>query len=389
MKIHEFQAKNILKDYKIQIPEEKLCLTIDSAVKATQSYGGRSVIKAQIHSGGRWKMGGVKVANSPKEAQLFSNQILGANLNGYRVDKILVSEFINIKREYYVGITVNRKLRSLVLMVSREGGVDIENVNTHNPENIFKHVVDNRIGVKPYVARTLSVKLFKDIEDLSLRKRLIKECSSIIMRLYSVVKLEDAVMVEVNPLALTDIDQLVAIDCKMTLEDNALYKHPTHQLLRDISKEEEIELEAKNFGLSYVKLDGNIGCIVNGAGLAMATMDIIKLYGGSAANFLDVGGSSNPHKVVKAFEYILDNPKVDIIMINIFGGITRCDDIANGLILALDKLNCKLPIVARLAGTNSDIGLEILRSAGIETVETMSEAAERVIKLSKSKTNIL
>jgi succinyl-CoA synthetase beta subunit len=374
MKIHEYQAKEILARYKIPVTKEILCYTVEEVQKAVVQLGFPAVIKAQVLTGGRGKAGGVKLVRNADEATATAVKILGMDIKGYTVEKVLVAQGVSFVSEIYAGITIDRNTKSAVFMVSREGGVEIEEVAKDNPEAILKFTIDPDLGLAPFVARKIAFSLFDDLS-------LVRQASSLFHKLYKVFIETDASLVEINPLVITSAGDLLALDGKMTFDDNALFRQPAILALNEPSEDEIKEISAKEKGLSYIRLDGSIGCMVNGAGLAMATMDMIKLYGGEPANFLDIGGSSNPQKVIDAMNLILSDKGVKVVMINIFGGITRCDDVAKGLIAALEQIKINIPIVIRLSGTNSKEGLEILKSANLPIVETMSEAAQKAISL--------
>jgi succinyl-CoA synthetase beta subunit len=375
MKIHEYQAKEILARYQIPVTNEMLCYTVDEVQEAVQKLGFPAVVKAQVLTGGRGKAGGVKLVRNGEEAALAAEKILGMDIKGFLVEKVLVAQGVSFVSEIYAGLTIDRNTKSVVFMVSREGGVEIEEVAKDNPEAILKFAIDPDLGLAPFVARKIAFALFDDI-------KLVRQATDLFQKLYQVFIDTDASLVEINPLVITSDGELLALDGKMTFDDNALFRQPEILALNEPSEDEKKEIDAKEKGLSYIRLDGSIGCMVNGAGLAMATMDMIKLYGGEPANFLDIGGSSNPQKVIDAMNLILSDKGVKVVMINIFGGITRCDDVAKGLIAALEQIKIQIPIVIRLSGTNSKEGLEILKSANLPIVETMSEAAQKAISLS-------
>lgn len=375
MKIHEYQAKEILARYEIPVTKEILCYTIDEVQAAANQLGFPAVVKAQVLTGGRGKAGGVKLVRNAEEATKAAGTILGMDIKGYVVEKVLVAQGVSFISEIYAGITIDRNTKSAVFMVSREGGVEIEEVAKDNPDAILKFTIDPDLGMAPFLARKIAFALFDDL-------RLVNQAIDLFQKLYKVFVETDASLVEINPLVITSDGKLLALDGKMNFDDNALFRQPYIHTLNEPTEDEKKEIDAKDKGLSYIRLDGTIGCMVNGAGLAMATMDMIKLYGGEPANFLDIGGSSNPQKVIDAMNLILSDKGVKVVMINIFGGITRCDDVAKGLIAALEQIKMKIPIVIRLSGTNSKEGLEILKSANLPTVETMSEAAQKAISLS-------
>lgn len=369
MKIHEYQAKEIFSQHGIPVERHVLCHTADEAVKAYQEIGTDKVaIKAQVLTGGRGKAGGIKLANNKESVRQYANEILNMTIKGFPVKQILVSEAVDIAAEYYLSFTIDRNTRSVVLIISASGGMDIEEVARKTPEKIIRYNIDPFIGLPVYLARRFAFIFFKQNE-------LAERMSSILQKLYKTFIETDASLAEINPLALTTQGTLIAIDAKMVFDDNALYRHPEIHALFEPTPEEQIEATAKDRGFSYVRMDGNIGCMVNGAGLAMTTMDMIKLHGGSPANFLDIGGSSNPIKVVEAMKLLLNDSKVKVVFINIFGGITRCDDVALGLIQAFDQLQTDIPVIVRLTGTNENIGRGLLRDhSRFQVAETMNEA---------------
>ncbi len=374
MKIHEYQAKEVFAQYSVPIPEEKLCTTIQEIKQAFKKFNRPVVIKSQVQVGGRGKAGGIKFAKNLQEAEEVGNKILGMKIKGLTVEKVLVSDAIDIKSESYVGFTNDRNSKNIVVMVSSEGGIEIEKVAKKTPEKIFKLGINPEIGLHSFLARNIAFKLFDDI-------KIVSQTAKIIQNLYRCYVETDASLAEINPLVVTGNGEVIALDAKMNFDDNALYRHPKIEKLRDPTEDEKKEIDAKNKGLSYIKLDGEIGCMVNGAGLAMATMDLIKLYGGEPANFLDIGGSSNPQKVIDAMNILLGDKNVKVVMINIFGGITRCDDVAKGLIQAIKQLDVKVPIVARLTGTNAKEGQEILKDSNLISASSMSDAAQKAISL--------
>ncbi|MBL7108466.1 MAG: ADP-forming succinate--CoA ligase subunit beta [Candidatus Cloacimonetes bacterium] len=374
MKIHEYQAKEVFAQYSVPIPEEKLCTTIQEIKQAFKKFNRPVVIKSQVQVGGRGKAGGIKFAKNLQEAEEVGNKILGMKIKGLTVEKVLVSDAIDIKSESYVGFTNDRNSKNIVVMVSSEGGIEIEKVAKKTPEKIFKLGINPEIGLHSFQARNIAFKLFDDI-------KIVSQTAKIIQNLYRCYVETDASLAEINPLVVTGNGEVIALDAKMNFDDNALYRHPKIEKLRDPTEDEKKEIDAKNKGLSYIKLDGEIGCMVNGAGLAMATMDLIKLYGGEPANFLDIGGSSNPQKVIDAMNILLGDKNVKVVMINIFGGITRCDDVAKGLIQAIKQLDVKVPIVARLTGTNAKEGQEILKDSNLISASSMSDAAQKAISL--------
>ncbi|HOB53959.1 MAG TPA: ADP-forming succinate--CoA ligase subunit beta [Acidobacteriota bacterium] len=381
MKIHEYQAKEILKGYGVPVPRGRMTTQAAEVYDLAKEMGGTVVVKAQIHAGGRGKAGGVKLARSPREAQDIATRLLGSRLfthqtgpEGKQVQKLLIEEGLNIKKEYYLGIVVDRSRRQPVFMASAEGGVEIEEVAARNPAAILKEHIDPQIGLSPFQARKLAF-------GLGLPPALVGQAVKVFAALYAAFVATDASMVEINPFLETAEGNLIALDAKVNFDDNALYRHPEFRLLRDYSEEDPLEIEASRFGLNYIKLDGNIGCMVNGAGLAMATMDIIKLAGGNPANFLDVGGGASEESVTSAFRIILSDSHVQAILVNIFGGIVRCDVIARGIINAAKAVGVKVPIVVRLEGTNVDEGRRLLQESGlnIALADGMQDAAEKVV----------
>ncbi len=376
MKLLEYASKKVLSEYGIPLQKWVLAKSVEEVEEKIDEFKLPVVIKAQVPVGGRGKAGGVKLARSREEAIQHARNIIGMKIKGIEVKKVIIEEAANIDREFYVGVVMDRKSQKPVFMVSAEGGVDIEEVARTKPEAIHMLTIDPVSGLQPYQARQLAFKIFDDPGQAL-------KASGILMKLYRAFQSVDAQLAEINPLVTTKEGELLALDAKIIADDNALYRHPDLEALRDMDYEDPTELEAKEAGLSYVKLDGYIGCCVNGAGLAMATMDIIKHYGGEPANFLDVGGSSRPEKVLKAMELILRDKNVRSIYINIFGGITRCDDVAKGLIEAFSQMQVPVPVVVRLTGTNEDIAREMLENSGLPlvTAETMSEGARKAIEL--------
>ena len=381
MKIHEYQAKEIFRKFNVPVPNGKMVKSVDAAVKAAKALDGKvKVVKAQIHAGGRGKGGGVKVAKNINEVKKYAKQILGMNLvthqtgpEGKVVKRLLIEEGVNIERELYVGITLDRAQSKNVIMASTEGGVEIEKVAAETPEKIIKETVDPAIGIQPYQARKIAFAL-------GLEGTQFKNATKFLMQLYKVYEATDASIAEINPLVVTKEGDVIALDAKMNFDDNALYRHPEITKYRDLSEEEPLEIEASKYDLNYIKLDGNVGCMVNGAGLAMATMDIIKLAGGEPANFLDVGGTANKETVANGFKIILSDKNVKAILINIFGGIVRCDRVAQGVVDAVKEVNVELPIVVRLDGTNAEEGRELLTKSGLnfEVASTLKDAANKV-----------
>jgi len=374
MDIHEYQAKERFRSVGIPVPPGQVVSTPEGAEAAAEEYGGTVVIKAQVHSGGRGKAGGVKLADHPAEARDYASQILGMDINGLQVDKVLVTPAEDIDTEAYVGVLLDRKAQAATFMVSAEGGIDIEEVARTSPSAIRKLSVDPRYGMLPHQAYWLASFLYDD-------PNLVDQARKIIAQLYDAFVGSGASMAEINPLITTTAGEVKAIDAKMSIDDSELFRRPDIAEMRDTSSEPPSETKAREAGLSYVKLEGDVGCCVNGAGLAMATMDLVKYYGGEPANFLDIGGSSNPDKVVAALEIITSDPNVKVILFNIFGGITRCDDVANGIIEAIEKIDIELPIVIRLTGTNEDLALKILEDAGFSAYTSMDEVVEKAVEL--------
>jgi len=376
MKIHEYQAREIFKRYGIPVSNGDVAETPEQAYDIAKKIGKRVVVKAQVLVGGRGKAGGVKLAHNPEDAKEKASEILGMEIKGLKVERVFVAEAVNIAHEAYLGVVIDRRTKRPVVMVSPAGGVEIEEVAKETPEKIFKKVVDPAYGLLPHQARELTFNLYDD-------KKKVFKAADILMRLYTLFMETDASLAEINPFVVTDAGELIALDSKINFDDNAIFRHPEYEGMKDLTPDEKVEEDAKKKGLSFIKLEGNIGCVVNGAGLAMATMDVIKHFGGEPANFLDVGGSSNPEKVKAAMDIILRDKNVKSIWFNIFGGITRCDDIATGLVEALKGSDIDIPIVVRLTGTNEEKGREILRDSGIKLhlVETMSEGAKMAIQL--------
>jgi succinyl-CoA synthetase beta subunit len=383
MKIHEYQAKQVVRKFGVPTPRGIPCFTVDEAVRAAQELGGNVwVVKAQIHAGGRGKGGGVKLAKSPEEVRQHASQILGMQLKtpqtgpqGQKVRRLFIEEGANIKKEYYVGMVVDRGSQRVVLMASSEGGMDIEEVAAKTPEKIHKVTIDPLAGLTDRDAEDIALKI-------GLPEKAVREARDLFKNLYRAFDETDASLAEINPLILTADDKVVALDAKLNFDDSALFRHPEIVALRDLDEEDPAEIEASKFDLSYIQLDGDIGCLVNGAGLAMATMDIIKLYGGNPANFLDVGGGASTEKVTEAFKIMLKNPKLKAILVNIFGGIMKCDVIAAGVVAAAREVQLRVPLVVRLEGTNVDLGKKILAESGLPIIsgDNMADAAEKVIR---------
>ena len=376
MNIHEYQAKEILRAHGIPVPPGEIATTPQEAEKIAARYGGPVVVKAQVHAGGRGKAGGVKLAANPAEAKERAASILGMQIKGLTVEKVLVTPAEEIASEAYVGVVMDRASQADVFMVSSEGGVDIEEVAATNPDAIRKLRVDPRYGLLPHQAMSLAWDLYDDV-------KLVRQAASIIEKLYAAYRAAGATLAEINPLITTPEGEVKAIDAKMNIDDNVLFRVPEIAGMRDTSDEPAAEIKARDAGLSYIKLDGDVGCVVNGAGLAMATMDMVKHYGGEPANFLDIGGSSNPDKVVTALEIITADPRVKSILFNIFGGITRCDDVANGIVEATGRIDIDLPIAIRLTGTNETEAVEILKQAGFTAMTDMEEVVKAAVSLSR------
>ncbi|MCK6428521.1 MAG: ADP-forming succinate--CoA ligase subunit beta [Burkholderiaceae bacterium] len=386
MKIHEYQGKQILAKYGVPVPRGVPCFSVDEAVAAAKQLGGPVwVVKAQIHAGGRGKGGGVKPARSIDEVKAHASRILGMQLvthqtgpQGQKVRRLLIEEGADIRKELYVGMVVDRATQRVCLMASSEGGMDIEEVAAHTPEKIHKVFVDPERGLTDREADDVAVKIGVPATSVPQARR-------VLQGLYNAFWECDASLAEINPLILTGDGRVVALDAKMNFDSNALFRHPDIVAMRDLDEEDPAEVEASQFDLSYIQLDGNIGCLVNGAGLAMATMDTIKLFGGEPANFLDVGGGATTEKVTEAFKLMLRNPKLQAILVNIFGGIMRCDVIAEGVIAASKAVHLKVPLVVRMKGTNEDLGKKMLAESGLPIIsaDTMAEAAQKVVAAAK------
>jgi succinyl-CoA synthetase beta subunit len=381
MKIHEYQAKALLAKYGVAIPRGEVARTVDEAVAAAERLGFPVVVKAQIHAGGRGKGGGVKLAKTRDEAREVAKAILGMRLvthqtgpEGREVRTLLVEEGLRIKQEFYLGIVLDRASSSLVFMASSEGGMDIEEVAAKHPEKILKETIDPTVGMQAFQARNLAF-------GLGLAPELVGKATKFMLSLYRAYVESDANLAEINPFLLTEDGELYALDAKIGFDDNALFRHKDYGELRDLNEEEPLEIEASKYDLNYIKLDGTIGCMVNGAGLAMATMDIIKLAGAEPANFLDVGGGASQERVEQAFRILLADPHVKAVLINIFGGIVRCDMVAQGVVEAAKKVGLAIPLVVRLEGTNVEKGREVLAGSGLDiiTASGMKDAAEKVV----------
>ncbi len=372
MDVHEYQAAEILARYGVPVNPGKVATTPEEAAAVATEFGGTVAIKAQVHSGGRGKAGGIKIAHTPEDASRAAEAILGMDIKGHTVNKVLVAKGVQIDQEFYLGVVLDRPNRRLLVMASAEGGVDIEEVARERPEKIVRVRADPAHGLRPYQARQVGFAL-------GLRADKVNGFASIVQQLFDAYVKEDATLVEINPLILTEAGEWKALDSKMSFDDNALARHPNTEPLRDLAEENETEVDARRSGISFVKLDGDIGCIVNGAGLAMATMDAVKLHGGDPANFLDVGGGASASQVAKAFGLVTADPHCRAILINIFGGITRGDVVAEGIREALNEVQVQVPIVVRLSGTNAEEGKAILSAAGLTAVDTMDEAAASVV----------
>lgn len=377
MKIHEYQAHDLFRAYNIPVSDYKLVSSAREAREASIAWK-QVVVKAQVLTGGRGKAGGVKHANSPEEAEAKAAAILGLEIGGYPVNRILVCDSASIEKEYYLGLILDRSRQGITLMVTDQGGIDIEKLAENDPSvihrlTLYPHKSFDEVNLDSFLANSIS------------SEKLRRQAVSTIKKLYSLFLECDASLVEINPYALTSNGEMLALDGKIIFDDNALYRHPEIEALRNPEESSADEMEAGKRGLSFVSLEGNIGCMVNGAGLAMATLDLIKFHGGEAANFLDVGGSSSPQKAVDALGIILKNSRVKAILINIFGGITRCDDIANGLLMAREKLNIDLPLIIRLVGTNEKEGRAILEKAGLNAIYNLDDAVKKAIKAIRGK----
>jgi succinyl-CoA synthetase beta subunit len=378
MKLHEYQSKLIFSKYGIPIPKGRVAATAESARQIAQELGGRVVIKAQVLVGGRGKAGGIKVAKDATEAEQLATQILSMEIKGLPVRKVLVDEAAAIKTEIYLGITNDRAARKPVMMASAAGGVDIEEVARTTPEKIIKIHIDPLLGLRDYQTRDIAA-------GIDLPRELWRDFNAIALGLWRAYSENDATLAEINPLIINKDKKLVALDGKMLIDDNAMFRHADLAELRDIDEEAPAETEARKYGLSYIKLDGDIGCMVNGAGLAMTSMDVIKLFGGEPANFLDIGGGAGADKVAAAMKIILTDPNVKAVLFNIFGGITRCDEVAKGILVAMDEVRPKIPMVVRLVGTNAKEGRKLLENAKMITAETLADAAQKAVKAAKAK----
>ncbi|EMT46916.1 MULTISPECIES: ADP-forming succinate--CoA ligase subunit beta [Anoxybacillus] len=384
MNIHEYQGKEILRSYGVSVPNGRVAFTVEEAVEAAKELGSNvCVVKAQIHAGGRGKAGGVKVAKSLEEVRTYASELLGKVLvthqtgpEGKEVKRLLIEEGCDIKKEYYIGLVVDRATSRVVLMGSEEGGTEIEEVAAKTPEKIFKEYIDPAVGLQAFQARRMAF-------NINIPKELVNQAVKFMLGLYQVFVEKDCSIAEINPLVVTGDGKVMALDAKLNFDSNALYRHKDILEYRDLDEEDPKEIEASKYDLNYISLDGNIGCMVNGAGLAMATMDIIKYYGGEPANFLDVGGGATTEKVTEAFKIILSDPNVKGIFVNIFGGIMKCDVIANGIVEATKQVGLNLPLVVRLEGTNVELGKKILEESGlnITAAESMADGAQKIVSL--------
>jgi len=376
MKLHEYQSKTIFAKYGIPIPKGRIAATAVEAKHIAEELGGRVVIKSQVLVGGRGKAGGIKVAKSAAEAEGLAQQILAMEIKGLPVRKVLVDEAAAIEHEIYFAITNDRAAKKPVMIASGEGGIDIEEVAAKTPEKIIKVHIDPLLGLRDYQARDIAA-------SIDLPREHWREFSKIAAGLWQAYLETDATLAEINPLVITKDNRLVALDGKMMIDDNAMFRHADLNEMRDIDEEAPAETEARKYGLSYIKLDGNIGCMVNGAGLAMTSMDIVKLFGGEPANFLDIGGGAGSDKVAAAMKIILSDPNVKAVLFNIFGGITRCDEVARGILVAMDEVKPKVPMVVRLVGTNAEEGRQILKDAKMITAETLADAAKKAVEAAR------
>ena len=381
MNLHEYQAKELLSRYQVKVPRGRKVESVAEAVEAAESLGYPVVVKAQIHAGGRGKAGGVKLARSRADVEKFAGEILGKKLvtpqtgpEGKEVRKLLIEEGVNIDRELYLSFLVDRSIGWPIAIASQAGGMEIEKVAAETPEKILRAEIDPAVGMRPHQARRLAF-------ELGLSGDVHKNAVRFLLSLYQAFRSLDASLVEINPLLVTKEKEVMALDAKVSLDDNALFRHPDVKDLRDLTEESPLEVEASNFSLNYIKLDGSVGCMVNGAGLAMSTMDIIHHAGGAPANFLDVGGGASPEQIKNAFRILISDPQVKAVLINIFGGILRVDRLAEGVIAAVKELDVKVPVVIRAEGTNVDIGKKMLKDSGLNfiTAESMKEAAEKVV----------
>jgi len=379
MKLHEYQSKQIFSRYGIPIPKGRVAATANEAKSIAEELGGRVVIKSQVLVGGRGKAGGVKLAKDSEEAEQLAGQILAMEIKGLPVRKVLVDEAAAIEKEIYFSITNDRAAKKPVMIASAAGGVEIEEVASKTPEKIIKVHIDPLLGLRDYEARDIAA-------SIDLPRDYWKDFNKVATGLWKVYTETDATLAEINPLVITKDKRLVALDGKMLIDDNALFRHPDLAEMRDVDEEASAETEARKYGLSYIKLDGDIGCMVNGAGLAMTSMDIVKLFGGEPANFLDIGGGAGADKVAAAMRIILSDPNVKAVLFNIFGGITRCDEVARGILAAMQEVKPKVPMVVRLVGTNAEEGRKLLADAKMITAQTLADAAKKAVAAAKGNT---
>ncbi len=375
MNIHEYQAKEIFSSFGLPVPGGTAVKTVADAVASAEEYGLPVMVKSQVLTGGRGKAGGVKFCPTMEDVKTNAENILGMDIKGHTVNTVLITPAVDIDSEFYVGMLIDRNTKKVLLMASAEGGVEIEQVAKDTPELIFKFAIDPRFGLLDHEAMEMGMKLVPD--DIKKARQL----AAAMQKLYTAFMASDSSLAEINPWIFTPEGKGHAIDAKVNLDDNAMFRHPDYEALRDVDAEETSERMAREANLSFVKLSGNVGCLVNGAGLAMATMDLVKYYGGQPANFLDIGGSSNPEKVVSALEIILSDKEVKVILFNIFGGITRCDDVAKGIIEATKRMDINVPIVVRLTGTNEEEGRALLADTDLVPAATMDEAVKKAIEL--------
>lgn len=380
MRLHEYQSKQIFARYGIPIPRGRVAVDAGEAKQIAEELGGRVVVKSQVLVGGRGKAGGIRLAKTPEEAYELATAILGMEIKGLPVRRVLIDEAVNIAQEIYIGITNDRVSKAPVMIASAAGGMDIEEVARRNPEKIIKVRIDPLLGLRDYQVRDIAVGIDLPREDW-------RSFLSIAHSLWKAYQQNDATLAEINPLVITTDQRLMALDGKMIIDDNAMFRHPDLSEKRDLDVEVQAETEARKYGLVFIKLDGEIGCMVNGAGLAMASMDIIHLFGGSPANFLDIGGGASSEKVAAALRITLADPKVKVVLVNIFGGITRCDEVARGILAAMQEVKVRVPMVVRLVGTNAEEGRQILANANMITAETLAEAAQKAVEVAKEVAN--
>jgi succinyl-CoA synthetase beta subunit len=376
--LHEYQAKRLFAEHGVPIPNGRVASTADQAREIARELGGRVVVKSQVLIGGRGKAGGIRLANDPDEAKTIAGDILGMDIRGFKVRKVLIDEAIDIDQEIYLAVLIDRGRRLPMLMASAAGGIDIEQVAAETPEKIFRQHIDPMIGLRSYQSTIVA-------SGMGLPETLWRDFHKVASGLYQAFKATDSSLAEINPLVVSDNNKLLAADGKMSIDDNALFRQANIAEMRDVDEETASEREARRNGLSYIQLDGNIGCMVNGAGLAMATMDVIKLFGGEPANFLDIGGGATTEGVTAALGIILADPNVEAVMFNIFGGIVRGDEVAKGIVTALEQVQTEVPMVVRLLGTNAEEGMRILAAANMQTATTLSEAAEKSVAAAKAR----